>query len=490
MADVLRLRRTASVVALAAALGACTTVGPNFSRPAPPATASYLPAGETGPAQQQARPGAEVAAEWWSYFRSPDLDQVMRMAVENSPTLQAAEATLAAAQAQIAATRAEAAPQVTANGGANAQRLNLASFGFDTSAFPGLDPNPQFVLYSVGAAVSYALDPWGMNRRQVEGAAARAEAEGYNRDAAYLSLTGNVALQAAQIAAARAQLATVEAVIADDQRMIDLVRKAEAAGAEPAGPRVSAQAQLASDTARLPALRQQLAAARHAMSVLAGRAPADWTPPDFDLDRLTLPAEIPLSLPSELVRRRPDILAAEARLHAATADVGVATARLYPSINLTASLTQSALSLENLFKTTSTSGALGGDIAGPIFDAGRRRALRKGAEETARAALATYQATVVQAFGQVADLLQALAHDEEELAAQGRARDSAEASLRLARAAYQGGATGLLPVVDAERQYNNARLAYVRAQAQRYVHTVQLFVATGAGLKAAGPPAA
>jgi len=218
-----------------------------------------------------------------------------------------------------------------------------------------------------------------------------------------------------------------------------------------------------------------------------GEAPSAWSPPEFDLARLTLPAELPLSLPSELVRRRPDILAAEARLHAATADVGVATARLYPTLNITATLEQGALSLPGLFSTDATAASLGGALAGPLFDGGRRRAQREAARETAKAALATYQTTVLQAFGQVADLLQALAHDEEALAAQGRARDAAATSLRLARTAYEGGATNLSPVVDAERRYNNARLAYARIEAQRYIHTVQLFVATGAGLRETRP---
>jgi NodT family efflux transporter outer membrane factor (OMF) lipoprotein len=477
------LRRSASLLALAAALGGCATVGPDFSRPAATVTPGYAAAGESGPNGQQIKLGQAVAARWWDYFGSAELDQVMRLAVENNPSLAAADATLAAAQAQIRATRAEAAPQVNGTAGVSGQRLNLSSFGFDTSSFPGLNPNPTFALYSVGAAASYAGDPFGLNRRQVEGASARAEAQAHQTDAAYLSLTGNVALQAAQIAATRAQIAAVEVIVADDQRLIDLVREAEKAGAEAEAPRVSAQAQLAADTARLPPLRQDLAAARHALSVLVGKAPADWSPPDFDLTRLTLPAEIPLSLPSELVRRRPDILAAEARLHAATADIGVATAELYPSLNLTASLTQSALSIPKLFTYQGTAASIAAQLAGPIYDGGRRRAQRDATRETARAALATYQATVVMAFGQVADLLQALAHDEEALAAQAGASDAAEASLRLARAGYQGGATGVLPVVDAERQLTSARLAYVQAEAQRYVHTVQLFAATGSGLR-------
>ena len=483
------LRRSASLLALVAALGGCTTVGPNFSRPAAPTTPGYAAAGETGPSGQQVKVGEAVAGRWWDYFGSSDLDQVMRLAVANNPSLQAADATLLAAQDQIRATAAMASPQLTGTAGVSLNRINLASFGFDTSSFPGLNPNPEFALYSVGLAASYSLDPFGLNKRQTEGAVARAENLAHQADAAYLSLTGNVALEAAYIAATRAQIAAVNEIMADDQRMIDLARKAESLGGEAEGPRINATAQLAADSARLPPLRQDLAAARHALSMLVGKAPADWSPPDFDLARMSLPAQVPLSLPSDLVRQRPDILASEARLHAATADVGVATARLYPSLDLTATLTQSNLSLPSLFTSQGTSAGIAAQLAGPLYDGGRRRAERQAARDTARAALFTYQATVVQAFVQVADLLQALAHDEEALAAQAQTRDSAAASLKLANNAFNGGASGYLPVIDAQRQFNAARLDYVRAEAQRYVHTVQLFAATGSGLRDAKPAA-
>jgi NodT family efflux transporter outer membrane factor (OMF) lipoprotein len=482
-------RRAASLAVLAAALAGCTTVGPNFKRPDAPTTAGYAAAGEAGPAAQQVKLGETVAERWWDYFASPELDQVMRMAVADNPSLAAADATLASAQDQIRATQALSSPQLNGTAGVSYQRINLASYGFDVSSFPGLDPNPSFALYSIGAAASYSLDPFGLNKRQVEGAVARAENLAHQADAAYLTLTGNVALQAAYIAAARAQIAVVEQILADDQRVIDLARKAESLGGEAEGPRINAQAQLAADQARLPPLRQELDAARHALAMLVGKAPADWSPPDFDLAKLTLPAQVPLSLPSQLVRQRPDILAAEARLHAATADVGVATAKLYPTLDLTATLTQSNLSLPSLFTTQGTSAGIAAQLAGPIYDGGRRRAERKAAQDTARAALFTYQATVVQAFVQVADLLQALAHDEQAVTAQARTRDSAEASLRLANSAFNGGAAGYLPVIDAQRQVNAARLDYVRAEAQRYVHTVQLFAATGSGLRDAKPAA-
>ncbi len=302
------LSKSASVLALIAALAGCKTVGPDFERPAAPTASGYMAPSDAVARTQQAALGEQVAADWWRYFGSADLDQVMRMAVAGNPSIQAAEATLAALQAQTRATRAGAMPQVTLNAGVEGQRLNLNSVGFDTASFPDLNANPSFVLYSIGPAVSYGISPWGQNRRSVEGAAARAEAQAHQIDAAYLTITGNIAVQAAQIAAVRAEMATVEAIIADDLRLIDLARKAEDAGAEAQGPQVDAQALLAADNARLPPLRQDLAAARHALAVLVGKAPADWTPPDFDMAGLTLPQRLPLALPSELVRRRPDIL--------------------------------------------------------------------------------------------------------------------------------------------------------------------------------------
>lgn len=414
------LAKTASVLALIGALAGCKTVGPDFERPVPASPAAYVAPTDAVARQQLTATGEQVAADWWRYFGSAELDQVMRQAVAGNPSIQAAEATLSALQVQIRATKAGSAPQVTLNAGVEGQRLNLNSFGFDTASFPDLNANPAFVLYSIGPAVSYAVSPWGQNKRAVEGATARAEAQAHQIDAAYLTITGNIAVQAARIAAIRAEMATVDAIIADDNRLIDLARKAEAAGAQAQGPQVDAQALLAADTARLPPLRQDLAVARHAMAVLVGKAPADWQAPDFDMAGLTLPQRIPL--------------------------------------------------------------------AAPIYDGGRRKAEREVARENARAALATYQATVIAAFGQVADLLTALAHDEDELAAQVKARETAAESLRLANAAWRGGATGVLPVVDAERQLNTARIAEVRAQAQRYVHTAQLFAATGAGLGDAKPP--
>jgi NodT family efflux transporter outer membrane factor (OMF) lipoprotein len=217
------------------------------------------------------------------------------------------------------------------------------------------------------------------------------------------------------------------------------------------------------------------------MAILLGRAPGDWSPPDFDLATLTLPGKLPVSLPSELVRQRPDIQAAEAQLHAASARIGVATAQLYPSITLSAGISASSLNESNLFSPSGLVWSIAAGLTQPVFDGGTRRAQRAAALADFKAYAADYKLTVLQSFGQVADILDALDHDAALLAAQQRALDTASWSVRLQRINYTEGGAGLLGLLDAQRQYQQAALGYMRASAQRYQDTTQLLVAMGGG---------
>jgi hypothetical protein len=231
---------------------------------------------------------------------------------------------------------------------------------------------------------------------------------------------------------------------------------------------------LTADETLLPPLYHQLAVARHALAVLVGETPADWSPPDFELGEIKLPHELPVSLPSELVHRRPDILAAEAQLHAATAAVGIATANLYPQITLTASGGQQALpaSAWQLFDRSGTAWSLISGLTAPIFDGGTLRAERRAAIDELHASAERYQQTVLESFGQVADVLGALTQDARDLAAQSRAQAVAQTSLELSRECYGAGNTGILQVLDAQRQNQQAQLGFVRAQAQQYLDTI------------------
>jgi NodT family efflux transporter outer membrane factor (OMF) lipoprotein len=269
---------------------------------------------------------------------------------------------------------------------------------------------------------------------------------------------------------------------------VQLVERALGIGSATRTQLLAAQSQLASDRTLLPDLQQQESTARHALAILVGKAPADWAPPDFALDDFILPAEIPASLPSELVHRRPTILAAEAQLHVASAAIGVATANLYPKIDLTGTFTQQALTPGGLFDSAAAAWAIAGNLTQPVFDGGQLSAQRRAAIDGYQASLASYQQVVLTAFGEVADGLQALANDADQVRAETEAERAAASSLDLARRSYAVGNSGILDVIDAQRRLAQARLGLSRAIAQRLVDTAQLFVALGGTpVRAAGP---
>ncbi len=469
------MNRTIALAAVSAlALSACAAVGPEYQVPAAPKTTGYAMQGDTASKVPQLSDSAEAIGGWWRAFGSPDLDRVIGQALSDSPTLAQADAALT--QAREAASAAKGGLQPEGNLAAFVQetKVNAAAFGFQGF------PSPTIAQYSIGGNISYDLDLYGGRHRQLEDARAMAAAQGYRAKAAYLTLTGNVAMQAVQIATLRAQIAAVRSVIDEDQKNIDFIKKLEAGGAAAPAAQVSARAEMVQDQAQLPDLERQLAQARHALALLVGHAPADWTAPDFDLAALKLPASIPVELPSELVRRRPDILAAEADLHAATANIGVQAAKLYPDVKLNAGLTQTSLTPEKIFSYDFSGWNVGPSVNVPIFGRNALKAQQHAAEAAAKASLAQYQQTVLTAFTQVADVMQALASDDQAIAAQDQARQVAEADLKNTRFAYQNGGGNLLDVTQSERRLSETRQAYALAQGRRYADSVRLYVATAA----------
>lgn len=441
--------------------------GPDFQSPkTPPAeryTTEALPSVTIG--------NGPIPEMWWSVFQSPKLDATVHTALAGNRSLQAAQSTLKQANELLGVAKAAKNPEITGDAGGGRQKLGAAFLG-------GFDL-PPFSYYSVGASVSYVFGLAGGVRRTIEQQQALAEVQQHELNAAQLSLTGNVVLQAFAIASARAQIRAAEAVLEDDRRNVELVRKAFQEGSVPRLDVLSAESQLAQDETLMPPLRQELSAARHALAVLVGEAPGNWTPPDFELEDFTPPATLPVSLPSELARRRPDILAHEAQLHAATAAVGVATANLYPQIKLTGSFSQQSISLESLFDRTNDAFSIAGGITQPLFDWGKRHAQKRAAEAAMQASLANYEQTVLNAFRQVADVLAALEHDTQATEAQQRALQVAESSLALTRESYSAGNTGVLQILDVERQVQRARIGMARARAQKMQDTAELVVALG-----------
>ncbi|HLJ64639.1 MAG TPA: efflux transporter outer membrane subunit [Stellaceae bacterium] len=465
-------------------LAGCT-VGPDFKTPAPPPVEGYtetpvapVTASASGPggAAQHLNEGADIIDDWWQLYRSPDLDAAVTQAIAGSPNLAAARATLRQAHEAVNAAAGAFYPQIDANAGLSRQRASFVPFGENLSI-------PDFTLYTIGGAVSYPLDIFGGNKRLYEEEKALESVQEQELHAAQLTLTGDTVTEAITIAEASEELNAVNDIIKSDEDNIRLLNTAITAGElAKEGPEIlAALSQLASDRNLAPPLLQQRDAARHALTALLGKLPAQWAPPDFDFTKLQLPTELPVALPSTLVAHRPDILVAEARLHAASAAVGVASARLLPNFSLSGALSFNSLTPEKLFDPIGLIYNFGAQVATPLFAGGTLTAQKREAVAFLEASDAQYQQVVVDSFRQVADVLRALGHDADLTEGQQRALEAAQRSLASARAGLRAGAVGYLQVLDATRQYQQARIGYVRAAAQRYRDTAQLFVAMGAG---------
>ena len=469
--------RPLNTIAMLAPLGllAACTVGPNYVAPAPPPPQTGYASDGAGRAALGT--GPELA--WWTAFASPALDSLVATALAHNHTLAASRATLERAREHIRAVSGQAKPQVTAQSRAEYEQFNLSAFGLD-SGFGSIG-NPDFDLYTLGAGVSYDLDLFGKNRRMLEQAAAEAEAQQRQTEAAHLLIAGRVTLQFLAIAALNDRIRTEQALLAEDERNVSLTEARQRAGAGTLVEVLSAQGQGAADRTSLPTLQQQRAEARSMLAVLLGISPAELGPTDYSLEQITLPSRVPVAIPSELVHKRPDIREAEARLHAATAAIGVATARLYPDISIGGTLTQSTSTPGKIFSTSSTGFDLFGNLMASIFDGGTRKAEKRGAEDNARASAETYQQTVLEAFGQVSTLLSALGSDQDAWTAQSRSAEIADRSLYLSRRSFQVGNSGILQVLDASRSYQRAKLAQVEARSQQYLDAARLMMATAGG---------
>ena len=464
------------LAAVSLLLGGCT-LGPNFVPPEAQNVPGYTGAGDAPmPADQQLALGKPADAEWWKQFRSPALDSLIVQAAAGSRDVTAAKARLAQAQEQILAAKAALLPQLSLGSAIGEQDYSL---GLQNLQTPLTTVLPPFTYYAIQPTASFPLDIFGGNKRTVERASALADYESYELKAAYLTLYANIAADAFRNAGARAQIANLQDVIAGDQRNVTLVQTEIDAGSGTRTQLLSVQSQLSEDRTLVPDFTQEEALSRHALAVLTGQAVGNWTMPPLSLDDFTLPREIPAGLPSELIHQRPDILAAEAQLHMASAAIGIATANLYPQVTLSASLTRDALSPDALFTSAPNLWTIAAGLTQPLFEGGKLSAQRRTAIQAYQAALADYEKTVLAAVGQVADDLQALATDADRVTAEKDAAQTSADALDLARQSFAAGNSGILDVIDAERRYAEAKLGASRAQEARLQHTVQLYVALG-----------
>ena len=480
------LARTMTAVTLVAvaAISGCAPVGPNFKTPEAPQARRYtespLPAQTAsadtaaGAAQRYA-PGGEIPADWWELFRSQALDKLVRMALADSPTLDAARAALVQAQENLNVQYAVLYPSVDASAGVKRQQTTGAPLGLANS------PPNMFTLYNASVNVSYALDVAGGARRALEALLAQIDYQRLQLEAAHLTLAGNVVTAAVQEASLRAQIGATREAAEAQEKILGLVEKQFALGAVARAEVLAQRAQLAQLRATLPPLEKALAQTRNALAALVGRFPADAGLPQSELAQMRLPQALPLSLPSELARQRPDIRAAEALLHKASASIGVAEAAKYPSLTLTANYSSAALRTASLFGSAASAWSLGADVLQPIFHAGALEAQRRVAVAAYDQALAQYRQTVLGALRNVADVLEALDGDARTLKAQAEAEATARESLDLVRHQFELGAANYLALLNAERQAYQANIGLVQAQAARFADTAALYQALGGG---------
>lgn len=474
--------RTITALILAGLLAGCA-VGPDFKRPAVPDVPGYTAAAL--PAQTVSAPttlgdaqhfnaDASVSAQWWQSLGSSKLDALIEQAFQASPTLASAKATLRQAQETYAAQAGSTLyPQVDADIGAQRQRMNSSSLGQAGDA-------REFSQYNASIGVYYQLDLAGGNRRALEALAARADYQRYELEGARLTLAANIVTSVIIQARLAGQIQSTEAILRGQDEQLHLTRERVRLGQAAPDEALTLQTQVEQTRAGLPALRKQLQQNEHLLAVLAGRAPGAGGLPTFTLEELTLPADLPLVLPSELVRRRPDIQAAEALLHAANAEYGVAIANLYPQFNISASLGSQALSTGALFGGGSAVWGLIGQLTQPLFNPGLP-AEKRASLAALDAAAANYQSVVLEALRDVADVLRALDNDAQTLAALASADSAAQASLESMQRQYALGVASYVQLLIAQEQAQQNRIDLIAAQAQRLVDSTALYQAMGGG---------
>jgi len=471
-----------SLAALLALATAGCAVGPDFQRPAAPDashyTATEMPA-ETASAAtpdgqaQRFAPGQDVPVQWWTMFGSGELNALVDAALRANPNLQAMEAALRVARENVAAQRGAFFPSVDAEYSPSRQKVA------EILASPLSDNSDLFTLHTAQLTVSYVPDVFGGTRRQVEAGVAQADVARYQWQAAYLTLTSNVVNAAIQEASLRAQIQATHDVIALSTRQLEAVRKQQRLGQVGAAEVAAQEATLAQAEATLPPLEKQLAQQRNLLAVLTGRLPSDAVPQQFELESLMLPGTLPLSLPSRLVGQRPDIRAAEAQMHAASAQIGVATAARLPNITLTASWGSSSQSLGDMFTSGTGFWSVSAALLQPIFKGGMLLHQQRAAEAAYNQAAAQYRSTVLTAYQNVADSLHAIEADARGLRMASDAERAAYRSFNIAQAQWKVGQIGYPAVMLAEQTYRQAAITLVQARANRYSDTVALMQALG-----------
>jgi NodT family efflux transporter outer membrane factor (OMF) lipoprotein len=467
--------------ALVVALAGCA-VGPNFNRPAAPATPGYvknpLPSqvgGSDAGGTQTLAQNQDIPAQWWTLFHSHELNDLVEASLKRNPNIDAARAALRQANEGTDAQWGSYFPTVSASFNPTRQKTPaVLSSAVNSGAY-------VYSLHTAQLNIAFTPDVWGLNRRQVESLDAQAESQRFQLEAAKLTLASNVVVAAIQEASLRAQIDATHRLIESQRKVLDSYQRQFKLGQASQADVLTQEAQLAQNEATLPPLEKQLAQQRDLITALAGRLPAQEVETTFDLDGLQLPGELPVSLPSKLVEQRPDIRTAEAQLHSASAQVGVAIANRLPNLQITGAYGSAAASFGDLFKPGTGLWDIAGDLTQPLFDAGALKHRQRAAEAAYDQAAAQYRATVITAFQNVADTLHAIVSDADALRTAQYAEQTARHQLDIVTKQQTLGDVGSLVVVTAEQTWLQARLNTINAQANRLSDSAALMQALGGG---------
>ena len=465
---------------LATVMLAGCTVGPDFQRPSAPLSRSYAQGGDPSATEsasgvsQQFPVATSLPADWWRLFDSAAINDAVREGLAASPTITAAQASLRQAQDELRSGAGIFYPQVGAAAGVSRQHPS-------GNATPLRFQEGVFNLFTLSASVDYVLDIFGGERRTVEALGAQVDFQQNARRATSLTLASNIANTLIAAAAYRAEIRVTNELVETERNQVRLAHVQAIAGTGTYAAELSLQSQLEATQAGLPALEQQLARSGHLLAVLEGHLPADVRNSDVNFDEISLPRNLPLSVPSDLVRQRPDILQAEATLHAASAEIGVATAAMLPSISLDGSLGYTAISSAALFSSPSNAWSVGAGVTQPIFNGGTLWFRREAARDAFDAADAQYRQSVLAAFEQVADTLRALEHDAQALSIREQSLKTSQGALKLVEADYKAGLSTYSDLLLADGQLHQAEISEIEARAERYQDTVALFASLGGG---------
>ena len=478
-----RAGRTVLAASIALLLTACA-VGPNYQRPAAPVAHDYAPtalpkttAAATGPGgnAQHLVQDMDIPGQWWTLFRSEPLNALIEDALKHNVDAEAAQASLQVAWENVRAQRGAYFPSVDASVDPTRQKTgSVLSSGLASNS----------MLYSLTTAqvsVAYSPDLWGGNRRQVESLVAQANAQRFQLEATYLTLTSNLVNAAIQEASLRAQIDATRQIIDDQQRIMVMLQRQFTLGDAPEAAVAAQQAALEQSRATLPPLEKQLAQQRDLLAALSGRMPSDTIDARFTLDALQLPGDLPLSLPARLVEQRPDVRMADEQLHAASAQIGVAIANRLPNVQISANIGSAAAQASSLLSTGTGFWNIGADITAPLFDGGTLKHKQRAAEATYRQSAAQYRSTVIDAVQNVADVLHAVQSDAAALASADLADRAAARSLAIARQQLKLGDISELVMLNAEQTWRQTEITLAQARANRYADTAALFQALGGG---------